>query len=181
MSRSVKFSDLSLTDEDISFINERVSEDKKEKKKSASSENERALKSAMNILAYADNTERRLRRKLAEKGFTPEAIEYAASYVIEKGYLDEYRMIDSAVRSLVKFKMYGKARVIAELHQKGFKREVIDSFDFGDIDFYDACRRMLEKRGGINDEKTRAYLLRHGHSSSDIKRAFLSLSSDDDL
>ena len=181
MSKSVKFSDLSASPCDRLFDAEEVSEEKKEKKKSVASENERALKSAMNILAYADNTERRLRRKLAEKGFTPEAIEYAASYVIEKGYLDEYRMIDSAVRSLVKFKMYGKARVIAELHQKGFKREVIDSFDFGEIDFYDACRRMLEKRGGVSDEKTRAYLMRHGHSSSDIKRAALSLSSDDDL
>ncbi len=170
MSRSVKFSDLSASAADDSVTDEKVSD----KKKSAPSENERALRSAMNILAYADNTERRLRRKLTEKGFTPEAVEYAASYVIEKGYLDEYRMIDSAVRSLVKFKMYGKARVIAELHQKGFKREVIDSFDFGEIDFYDACRRMFEKRGGVGDEKTRAYLLRHGHSSSDIKRAFTS-------
>ncbi len=181
MSKAIKFS--AVTPENDDFFEmpadaaaEKLSDGSK--KKSTLSENERALKTAMNILAYADNTERRLKRKLAEKGFSPDAVNYACTYVIEKGYLDENRMIDSAVRSLVKFKMYGKARVIAELHQKGFRRDVIDSYDFEGIDFYDACRRMFEKRGGVGDEKTRAYLIRHGHSYSDIKRAF---SSEDDF
>ena len=37
---------------------------------------EKALKSAVNILNFADNSERRLREKLARKGFESDAVDF---------------------------------------------------------------------------------------------------------
>lgn len=130
---------------------------------------DRAIKNACNILAYADNTESRLRRKLRDKGYSSDAVDAAVDYVLSKGWLDESKQIEPAVRMLINGKLYGKSRVLAELRQKGFRREIIDGCDLDGVDFREVCARLFEKRGGIPDDKTRAYLARAGHSFSDIR------------
>ncbi len=136
------------------------------------SEADRAITAACNILAYADNTERRLRRKLRDRGYSPEAIDAAVDYVTEKGFLDESRMLESTVHSLVRYRHYGLSRILRELAVRGFDRDIADEFDFSQIDFLTVCRELFYKHGGIPDDKTRAFLLRHGHRASDIRTVF---------
>ncbi len=154
------------------------------KKKAPPNDPERAcsaaLKTAMNIVAYKDNTERTLRRKLAERGYSPETVGEVVQYMKGKGYLDDGRMLIRTARSLALTKLYGKLRIRSELALKGFDRGQIASLNWEseelcDIDFPALCLKLLEKRGGEHDEKTYAFLRRYGHSPSDIRAAYAAL------
>lgn len=102
----------------------------------------RARKTAVNILSYSDNTELRLREKLAAKGFSREAADDAVRYVISRGWLDEQKQVESALRYLAEVKLFGRRRILQELRKRGFRRTVIDSCDFNSCDFAGNCRRL---------------------------------------
>lgn len=131
----------------------------------------RARKTAVNILSYSDNTELRLREKLAAKGFSRESADNAVLYVISRGWLDEQKQAESALRYLAEVKLFGRRRILQELRKRGFRRTVIDSCDFDCFDFTVNCRRLWEKRGNTDDERTVAYLIRAGYSGDDIRMA----------
>lgn len=131
----------------------------------------RAVRTACNILSYCDNTERRLRDKLSNKGYSHGAADFAVEYVKAKGWLDETRMAEAAVHSLTQSRLYGKRRVLLELRKRGFTSEVIDEIDFSELDFAEICARLLDKQHGGDDDKTRAALMRYGHTLGDINRA----------
>ena len=93
------------------------------------------------------------------------------------GFLDEERMMYGMVRSLAVYKGYGRSRIKRELSMKDFAPDVISRLDFDseqlcDVDFSDICYNLLKKRGGVKDQKTYAFLVRHGHSGSDIRQAY---------
>ena len=52
-------------------------------------EYKKTVKSALNMLAYSECTANQLEKKLYAKGYSDESIEFAVSYVIQRGYLDE--------------------------------------------------------------------------------------------
>ncbi|MDD4772104.1 MAG: regulatory protein RecX [Eubacteriales bacterium] len=137
----------------------------------ADGERERAIKAAVNILTYADNTETKLRGKLAVRKFSREAIDAAVAYVIGRGWLNEEKQAVAIIRYLADVKLFGRRRILQEMVKRGFRRSVIDGCDFDDIDFTENCRRLWEKRGYTEDEKTRAYLNRAGYSGDDIRAA----------
>ncbi len=139
-----------------------------------------ALKTAMNIVSYKDNTERTLYRKLSERGYQADTVEAVVEFMRSKGYVDDGRMLLHTARNLALVKLYGKARIRNELSLKGFDRETLDSLDWSgeelcDIDFTEICLKLLKKRGGERNEKNYAYLRRYGHTSSDIKAAYTAL------
>ena len=41
------------------------------------------------------------------------------------------------------------------------------------------CGKLLEKRGGVRDEKTYAFLRRYGHTPSDIRAAYAAYEADE--
>lgn len=136
-----------------------------------------ALKTSLNILGYRDNTEAQVREKLSERGYTEETVNAVIEWLIAKRYLDDERMLLSAVRRLAEGRLYGKARIRQELRRKQFSPEAIASLDWDGeelavIDFQAICLRLLQKRGGVRDEKTYAFLLRYGHSPADIRAAY---------
>jgi SOS response regulatory protein OraA/RecX len=130
-----------------------------------------ARKSAVNILTYADNTERRLREKLSAKGFSREASDDAVRYVISRGWLDERKQAEAALRYLSGVKLYGRKRIILELRKRGFRRDIIDGCDFDGIDFGEICLRLWEKIGSGEDERTMSRLIRAGFGGDDIRAA----------
>ncbi len=130
-----------------------------------------ARKTALNILSYSDNTETRLREKLSAKGFSAESADDAVEYVMSRGWLDEQKQAEAALRYLAEVKLFGRRRILQELRKRGFRREVIDGCDFGSFDFPANCRRLWEKRGNTDDERTVAYLIRAGFSGDDIRAA----------
>jgi len=131
----------------------------------------RARKTAVNILSFSDNTELRLREKLAAKGYSREAADDAVEYVICRGWLDEQKQAESVLRYLAEVKLFGRRRILQELRKRGFRRTVIDSCDFDSFDFAVNCRRLWEKRGNMDDERTVAYLIRAGYNGDDIRAA----------
>ncbi len=130
----------------------------------------RALKTAYNILAYADNTEAKLRRKLAERDYEADIIDEVVETVRASGALDEERMLVSKLNYLINTKKYGRRRVAADLRKLGFSRELVESVDWDDFDFIAACASQIKSRGGL-DDKTFAALLRRGYLVSEIKAA----------
>ncbi len=136
-----------------------------------------ALKTAMNIVAYKDNTLYQLREKLTERGYSEKTVDDVCDYMMSKGYVNDTRMIFRYARSLAMGKLYGKRRIMKELTLKRFTKEAYDAFSFDegeleDVDFVEVCLKLLKKRGGQRDEKTYAALMRYGHSPSDIREAY---------
>ena len=135
-----------------------------------------AIRTGLNIIGYKDNTEKMLREKLARRGYDCDVVEDAVGYLKSKGYLNEMKMLDSAVHSLALSKLYGKPRIIRELTAKGFSRDSISDYfasgEADDIDFFSICRKAFEKHGGETDRKTYAYLCRRGFGADEISRVF---------
>lgn len=67
----------------------------------------------MNILVYANNTEKKLREKLYRKGYESAAIDTAIDYVKGKGYIDENAQILDAAELLATAKLYGKKEFLS--------------------------------------------------------------------
>jgi len=140
---------------------------------------ERAVKSACNILGYADNSERRLLGKLLAKGYSRDAAEYALAYVIERGWLDEDKQTENLIHTLANSRLFGKRRIILELKKREFSREAIENADFSGIDFTEVCTRLYKKLGKGDGDKIKAALMRYGHSSSDISHVIRNFCDED--
>lgn len=148
------------------------------------SDSEKAcINSALNILVYANNTEKKLREKLYRKGYSNTAIDAAIDYVKGKGYIDENAQILDAAELLATAKLYGKKRIAVELYKKGFKRDAIASIDYTElgVDFVAGCAAMIcrtyrlredeEKRRFVPDDRQIGALIRYGYSIGEIKEA----------
>lgn len=141
------------------------------------------IRSAMNILVYRDNTERKLREKLTYKGFSSDDIDTAIEYVVGKGYLKEKNCLYHTAEILATAKLYGRRRIATELFKKGFKRNDIANIDYLElgIDFIECCAALIIKLYKLYDEndrktfqlddKVRAALVRYGYSIAEINRA----------
>ena len=131
----------------------------------------KCIRTAMNILGYADHTCRRLLVKLRQKGFSAEDAETAVAYCLEKGYINEERQLEAAVHHMAVHQLYGRRRMIAELSKLGFSRSAITEADFSGIDFAENCLQVWLKRGGIIDDRSKRYLVTRGYSAADISLA----------
>lgn len=137
------------------------------------SEYKKAVQTALNILGFADNTEKKLREKLARKGHEPDAVDFAVDYVKRIRALDDVRFIEREARRLAEQKLYGPRRIAQELYAKGFSRADISALDLGALDFPALCaRRIAATRSRYSDpRKLYAALLRYGFTSGHIRDA----------
>ena len=148
-----------------------------DEKKPLRSPHDRALRSALNILAYAECTEKTLRKKLIDKGNDEESVEFAVDYMLKHRYLDEKRYIFRLVEYLGNVKLYGRRRIAVEIKQKGFDQETISLyFDqaISSLDEKENCRKALQKIRKDDPKKSVEALMRRGFLYSDIKAAMAS-------
>ena len=138
------------------------------------SDAERALGTALNILAYAECTEAALRRKLRDKGYDEESAEFAIDYVVKHRYLDEKRYLYRLVEYLSNNRLYGRRRSAVALREKGFSQKKVSLY-FEDalstVDERENCKKALSKIKKDSDKKTVDALLRRGFLYGDIKAA----------
>ena len=137
-------------------------------------ENDRALRTAMNILAYAECTEKTLRQKLQDKGYSAESAEFAVDYMLKHRYLDEKRYLYRMVEYLGNTKLYGRRRIAVQVKQKGFSAQTLSEHleaALARIDERENCRRALEKVKKSDPKKTVDALVRRGFLYGDIKAA----------
>jgi regulatory protein len=82
-------------------------------------EETRARESALRFLARRDHSASEIRRKLIQKGFSPQIAESTIESLLEKGYLDDRRYAERwASAALDGGRCYG-LRLRAELRQRG--------------------------------------------------------------
>ena len=80
-----------------------------------------ATRKAMRLLEHMDRTEKGLRDKLRQSGFSPDAVDAALAYVQSYGYIDDSRY----ARTYIAYRMDSKSRqkIIQELIGKGVDKE----------------------------------------------------------
>lgn len=148
-----------------------------------SASEKKCIASAMNILVYASNTEKRLREKLLRKGYSQSDVDTAVDYCKGKGYVNDSSQLIYTAQVMASSKLYGKRRLVVELYKKGFRREDIAALDYDelDIDFPANCAALLcraaklrtpqEKREFVPDRKIMGAMVRYGYSVSEVRDA----------
>ena len=138
-----------------------------------------AVRRAVALLEYGDNSRRRLVRKLAERGFDEEIAERAVAHLEELGYLHEHdacaRRAEQSVR-----KGWGRRRIVQDLYAQRYDRETVESVMSeleNEVDFTESCVCVIRKkfRTVPNDRDARrkmaAALMRMGYGSDEVRAA----------
>lgn len=143
------------------------------------SEAKAAREKAVYYLQFSGKTENELRKKLAEKGFSPASVDYAIDFVKKYRYLDD----ESYTRRFIEKNGKKKSRkqMMYELSQKGVSREVLELvLEDMPVDEETQILAILEKRGFAGADASReekqkisAYLARKGFSYDAITTALI--------
>lgn len=135
-----------------------------------------AKERAVRIISAADVSEADLRRRLIEKGETPQDADTAIRWLYEMKLLDDCRVAAQIVSRGVS-RGYGKNRIKQLLYEKQIPREYWEDALSQVPDMGDEIDRFLQQKlkGTEPDRKeldrVTAALVRRGHSWSDIQAA----------
>ena len=143
---------------------------KNRKNKQTEDTAENAMRTAVSLLAYKENTRKELFSKLVERGYSGENAAKAVNFSVEKGYLSEERYLNRYVESCVK-SLYGRKRILMSARKKGFDEELLTDDLFDSVDFEEYCYSALLKCKKPTANKARNALLRRGYFSAEITRA----------
>ncbi len=160
-----------------------MSEETKEEDRTladASEVERRAVDAALNFLSYRQRTGREVRRKLAERGFSPETIESAMGRLCAVGLVDDEAFVAAYVRDRLAHRPMGVRRMAQELYLKGIPRDVAQPViermlrEEG-ADEWSLARRVVEKKRqtlssragdrGVARRRLRDHLIRRGFES----------------
>lgn len=143
------------------------------KRKIAEEGREGAIRAAVSILAYKENTERELYDKLVDRGCTREDAREAVHFAVGKNYLCESRYFARFAENCAQSRLYGRQRILMEARRKGFSEKTLSGADavLDDIDFCEVCYKALKKCSLPTAEKATASLLRKGFALGEIKAA----------
>ena len=138
---------------------------------------------AMALLAISYMSERKLREKLAAKGFSSEDIAEATNELRSQGYISDDRLIENLVNYYAKKKYYGRYRIRLELLSKFDRKSVDRSFDCACelIDFKAVASEIAIKEAakGVEREKLIRKLQRLGHDTVSIRGALSEIADPD--
>lgn len=142
---------------------------------------------AVSLLAFGDNTAKKLSEKLRQKGFSRDAAAEAVRFCVEKRYIDEEDQLKRLMELLCEKKKYGLRRIRQEVWQKGFSEEIVKShfeefaaaLDF-DAAVYDRIKRLGADAFSTPEKKKKhvSSLLRYGFSMDEINGALKQLHLD---
>ncbi len=133
-----------------------------------------ALKKAYNILSFRSHGKKELIKKLMSKNIEKQAAEYAAFYMVQKGYINDENY---AIELLEYYngKGFGKSRIRTEMIKKGLSKDIIDDVLEDFENDYKKIREILQNRYSVQDLKDKkiknravSYLLRQGYSYDEI-------------
>ncbi len=155
---------------DSDFIEDVIIADEKNKAKSA----------AFRYIGYKMRSEREVRDKLSELGYSDFADEIA-DYMTENGYINDREYALSYTREKINLKSFGEKRIEAELKMRGIAPEYISNAlreaGYGETELQKA-EELAEKRmrRSYKDENDRyrkiyGFLLRRGYSTETAKKA----------
>ncbi len=141
---------------------------------------ERAKRSAVNMLGYAACSERRLREKLARKGYARADIDTAIAYVRAKGLLNDARDAAHAVEYLANARLFGRRKIVETLYRKGYARNAIEAADWDALDFVAVCAEFLARHADTDADRETMIALarRRGFSAAEALAALRKLEDD---
>ena len=126
-----------------------------------------AVRRALSILSFSDNSEVMLYRKLCQRGIRREDASFALAYVKSKGLIREHEQLKRLVIRLANEKLYGRTRILHALCEKGYRAEDISkSIDTlcaqGELDFAEIKRALYEKKAPKDEAEKRKIAYTHG-------------------
>ena len=137
----------------------------------------RCKKRALHLLEKQDRSERNLRDKLKEGGYSEDVIDIAIDYINEYGYLDDARMAASHIRFYQDSR--SKQRLKQDLLSKGIASDVIDrvleeeyTADEGALIEALLVKKHYDKENATYEDRAKMYrfLAGRGFSSDSINR-----------
>ena len=139
---------------------------------------EKAVLKGLSILGYGQNSAKRMRAKLMEKGFSRETAEKATEYLLEKGYIDEKSDAIRLCESMIK-KKYGKKRILSAICAKGYGDGAFAAATefLSEVDFVPICAEVIKSKfkdapkDRTELQKAIAKLVALGYNVGEIKAA----------
>ncbi len=137
-----------------------------------------AIRRGMGVLAYGDQSARRLASKLVAKGIDRETATAAAAYLAEHGFIREDDTARLRAEQGVR-KGWGPRRIREDLWAQGFTPDAAeDAMEaLSEVDFSENCAAVIRKKYGSVPEdrparqKMVAALMRLGYDSDEIREA----------
>lgn len=138
----------------------------------------RCKKRALHLLEKQDRSEKNLRDKLAEGGYSSDIIDIAIDYINDYGYIDDARMAASHVRFYQDSR--SRQRLKQDLIAKGISSEIIEQVldEEYTADEQELIEKLLEKKhydkeNATYEDKAKIYrfLASRGFSSNTINQA----------
>lgn len=131
---------------------------------------------ALRLLSLREHSQQELTDKLRVRGFSMDQIEPLCQELLDKGYLDDRRVIDLHLAQALHKRDKGARRLRQELGRRGLSHELIDLA----LDSYSAqvdeglaakgiAERLLAK--GKDRKTIERHLWRQGFSSSQVRAA----------
>ncbi len=130
----------------------------------------RAMMKALRVLAFGDNNELMLSRKLSSAGYSKDIINEVVSECVRLGYINSERQLKKLISYEVNIKNQGMGKIAPKLISKGYRRSEIENVaDMlcadGEINFDDAKARVISKLPSFaSDEEIKKALYKNGHS-----------------
>ena len=142
-----------------------------------------ALMTAVDLLARQEQSEQKLREKLARKGYEPEEIDKAVARLIEKHYLNDEDACARQFEFLYQESRSSVRQITIKLRQRGFDNNLIreciptDTFEREKA----AALRVLamKYKTSADRQKMMANLYSKGFDSSAIRAAVAEFAADD--
>ena len=118
---------------------------------------------ALRMLAYADNNEKSITRKLVARSIPFSIATETAREMVSLGYVNEHNQLAKIICEEVNRKLTGPNKLRPKLMAKGYKASDIDAvidelIADGEIDFQLSKERLIEKklsRGATKEEKNK--------------------------
>ena len=110
----------------------------------------RGKRKALSLLAFSDNSKKTLTVKLLRFGLNRAMADRIVSEMCDLGYINEDAQLSRMIERLANGQLMGPKKIISRLASKGYspsdiKRAMREMCDFGEIDFSENKRRLLEK------------------------------------
>ncbi len=130
-------------------------------------ERNRAVRKALGILSFGDNSRASLFAKLRRAGYSSRISGEVADEMIGLGYIDEERQLKRLIENEVNQRLTGPRKFTQKLYAKGYPVSKIralteDLIQSGAIDLDKARRILIEKHSPNSEEEVRALLYKHG-------------------
>lgn len=131
-----------------------------------------ATANALNLLAHRGRSERELRQRLRQKGYTASAIGEAVRRVVDWGYLNDERFAEAWVEQRQASRPRSRRALAHELREKGVDRETIEAtLEEAEIDEVadarqiaaDKWRKERDQEPDKRRQRTAAFLARRGY------------------